>query len=77
MQVLRETTNWRYPNHDYAINDKGMLFAFRRKGDKDWQKFSKPKNFSRRLRSFKKLKEVPDNFVTPFENTPISLLDFM
>lgn len=77
MQILREKTSWSSVEHnvtnmDYLINDQQKMVAIRKFGDNQpWQKFSKPMSFSKRYRSFQKLKEpVPTEFVKPFSPDP-------
>ena len=65
-QVLRETTKWEYTNHDYILGADGKCVAFRKAGDTRWQQFKKPLMFSKKGRSFQKLKEKPEEFVKPF-----------
>ena len=72
MQILREKSSWekapyRVTNMDYLLNDDGRLIAIRKFDDEHWQKFSKPKQFSKRWRSFTKLKEpIPTEFIKPY-----------
>lgn len=77
MQILREKTKWvscQYTpkNMDYLLNDDGRLIAVRRIGDGEkWQKFSKPMQFSKRWRSFTKLREpMPTEFIKPSQADP-------
>ena len=76
MQMLREKTDWakakhRVTNMDYLLQDDGRLIAIRKFGDEHWQKFSAPKQFSKRWRSFTKLKEpIPTEFIKPFTPDP-------
>ena len=79
MKILREKTDYssagyNVPLHDYLVTDcKTKLIAFRRADCDQWQKFDKPRNFSRTRRSFTTLKEeMPANFVAPFAKDPRS-----
>lgn len=72
MQLLRETTNWdcqyNVPNFDYLLEAGAgaRLLAFRRSENHPWEKFDKPRLFSKKHRSFKKLKgPIPTEFVRP------------
>ena len=77
MQMLREKTSWTSCKHevtnmDYLIQEDGRCVAIRKFGDdQPWQKFTRPMPFSKRWRSFTKLKEaVPTEFVAPFTPDP-------
>jgi hypothetical protein len=79
-QVLRETTDWNFSNHDYLLGPGGKLIGYRRDGDTGWQIFKKPLSFSKRGRSFIKLKETPTEFIEPYAvnlNPRKSLMEFM
>ena len=80
-QVLRETTDWEFSNNDYLLGPQGKMIGYRRNGDTAWQIFKKPLSFSKRGRSFIKLKETPAEFVEPFmpeiKNKQYSILEFM
>jgi len=76
MQMLREKSSWekvphRVTNMDYLLDDDGRLIAIRKFDSEDWQKFTRPLNFSKRWRSFTKLNEpMPTEFVTPYTPDP-------
>jgi hypothetical protein len=72
MKVIREITEWpdvEYSpkNHDYLVLDDGRLIAVRKAGSEDWERLSRPLNFSRSHRRFKTLKEEePTQFIEPY-----------
>ena len=69
--IFRETTDYsdtdyHVPMHDYLLMDATRMVAFRRNGDYEWQKFSKPIRFDKKGRKFEKLNEdLPTEFVFP------------
>lgn len=75
MIILREVTDWSDAphhvfNHDYLVDDnKEFCIAYRKKGEGQWEKFSKQKRFTRTRRKFKVLKKepIPTDFISPFQ----------
>lgn len=60
MKVLKETTDWKYPNHTYFVSDdKSKLFAYIKSTGVKVEEFKKPIAFST---SYRKFKEVPNTF---------------
>lgn len=55
IEILRETTEWEFPNGTYILN-KGQLVGFQKKGESEFVKFRKPLNFNKKRRTFVKLK---------------------
>jgi hypothetical protein len=51
MQVIRETTDWKHPNHVYIL-DGGRLLAYKNSLNKKFFQFSKPIHFDKNYRSF-------------------------
>jgi len=78
MIILREVTDWsdtpyRVFNHDYLVDDnKEFCIAYRKRGEGEWEKFSKRKRFVRTRRKFKHLKkeETPTRFIEPYQPDP-------
>ena len=65
MILLREVTDWEWPNHDYLLH-KDKMVAYRKVGGDDWEKYKKPLWFSRSRRKFIELQEdIPTKFITP------------
>lgn len=61
MKILKEITEWnetdyKVPNHTYAINDAGKMVAYKKSGDTQWFVFPKPRMFDRSRRKFITLK---------------------
>ena len=52
IEVLRETTDWAYPNHTYVLQN-GQLIGYKKKGT-DTFKFFSPIHFNKRYRTFAK-----------------------
>ena len=53
----KEVTDWQYPNHTYALNDKGWAVAYIKAGTEEVIEFKNPlKQFSKTRRKFKKVK---------------------
>ena len=53
----KELTDWEYPNHTYALNDKGWAVAYIKAGTEEVIEFKNPlKQFSKSRRKFKKVK---------------------
>ena len=50
MQVIRETTDWKYPNHVYILTG-GRLVAYKNVLNKKFSQFSKPMHFDKNYRS--------------------------
>ena len=86
MIKLRETTEYTDVDydirlHDYLLLDATRVVAWRRNGEDDWQKFSRPLNFSKKGRTFKTLREedpteyVHPNWIDPWENTSYNSLE--
>lgn len=72
MQLLRETTKWdcgyKVKNFDYLLEPGvgARLLAFRRSEDSPWEKFDKPRLFSKKNRTFEKIKgPIPTEFIDP------------
>lgn len=61
MKILREITDWNFPNHTYHINDKGKMVAYVKAGTEEIITFSKPLSFSRSRRKFETLAEIPES----------------
>jgi|ETNmetMinimDraft_5_1059913.scaffolds.fasta_scaffold12587_5 hypothetical protein len=58
MEILEETTNWKYPNHTYFV-DGTKLIGYIPQGKDKPILFDHPlKNFSKRGRAFIKLVKV-------------------
>jgi hypothetical protein len=57
-EIIREVTDWDYPGHIYLLNEAGKLKGYIKKDQDDITWFKKPLSFSKRLRKFKKLKEI-------------------
>ena len=57
--ILQEITEGGdYPNYIYMVNDaKDRALAYKKTIEDEWFYFSKPLQFSRRLRRFKTLKQ--------------------
>ena len=55
VEILQETTNWEFPNHEYHLNSQGKLVAYRLEGKEELHVFKKPLEFSKARRKFKKL----------------------
>ena len=52
----QETTDWKYPNHTYALNKNGWAVAYIKRGTDTVIEFQKPlKQFSKSRRKFKKV----------------------
>jgi hypothetical protein len=72
-KIIREITEWpdvEYTpvNHDYLVLADGRCIAVRKAGTEEWEKFSRPLNFSRSHRRFKTLKEEePAHFIEPYQ----------
>ena len=86
MIKLRETTDYsdlefEVRLHDYLLLDTTRVIGFRRNGEDEWQKFSRPLNFSKKGRTFKTLREedpteyVHPNWIDPWENTSYNSLE--
>lgn len=86
MIKLRETTDYsdleyEVRLHDYLLLDTTRVIGFRRNGEDEWQKFSRPLNFSKKGRTFKTLREedpteyVHPNWIDPWENTSYHSLE--
>lgn len=61
--VLKEITQWdkvdcHIPNHTYYLNDKEQMIAYKREGEEEIDILSKPHNFYKSYRKFKKLPSV-------------------
>jgi len=54
-EILRETTEWEFPNNTYALH-KGQLVGYRKPSDLKFTRFQKPLNFSKKRRTFVKIK---------------------
>ena len=54
VQVLEETTKWKYPNHIYVLNSSGKMLGYH-SVQHGWQVFNRPLLFEKRYRSFKKI----------------------
>jgi len=57
-EIIREVTDWDYPGHIYLLNEADKLKGYIKKDQDDITWFKKPLSFSKRLRKFKKLKEI-------------------
>ena len=86
MIKLRETTEYTDVEyevrlHDYLLLDATRVVGFRRNGEDEWQKFSRPLNFRKKGRTFKTLNEedpteyVHPNWIDPWENTSYNSLE--
>ena len=86
MIKLRETTEYTDVEyevrlHDYLLLDATRVIGFRRNGEDECQKFSRPLNFSKKGRTFKTLNEedpteyVHPNWIDPWENTSYNSLE--
>jgi len=58
IQILKETTEWSYPNHTYFVENNTKLFAYMKEGTNKTIELKKPLSFSKSRRTFKKLGEV-------------------
>lgn len=56
MKVLREITDWQFPNHTYYLNDSGKLVAYDNILTKAHVEFDKPLFFDKRRRKFEEIK---------------------
>ena len=56
IQILKETTQWDYPNHVYFVNRSDKMVAYRPNGG-ELQIFTKPLSFFRSRRNFMTLKD--------------------
>lgn len=56
MEILRETTEWDFPNHTYLVNEKNQLVAFQ--NGFGIQVLKKPINFDKRYRKFVKVENI-------------------
>lgn len=57
MQVIRETTDWKYPNHVYILTG-GRLVAYKNVLNEKFSQFSKPMHFDKNYRSFENVSGV-------------------
>jgi hypothetical protein len=54
---FQETTDWAYPNHTYALNEKNQMVAYIRASDGEMVVLKNPsKQFSKSRRKFKRIK---------------------
>ena len=59
MKILRETTDWEYPNHIYYLDDKKeFMIAFINSNTGQHKVFSKPIRFDMRYRTFEEVKNL-------------------
>lgn len=59
MKVLKETTDWEWPNHVYFTNDsKDKIFGYVKSKDKTIVEFKKPLRFDTRKRTFKEVNNI-------------------
>lgn len=63
-EILKETTDWEFPNHTYALNHAGKLVAYIKENEEDVIFLKKAIFFSKSKRKFRKIKdkEVFDKF---------------
>ena len=54
VEIIQETTDWEYPNHEYHLNSKGKLVAYK-PVSKELIVLNKPLAFDKRRRTFKKV----------------------
>lgn len=57
MQVIRETTDWKYPNHIYVL-EGGRLVAFKSGMTGEFTQFSSSMHFDKNYRSFEHVSGV-------------------
>ena len=57
IRILKETTDWPYPNHTYFVKNNTKLVAYRIEGTKRKIHLKKPLLFSKSRRTFKVLGE--------------------
>jgi len=59
MKVIQETTEWKYPNHIYFVNDsRDKMFAYIQNGNVTVKEFKVPISFSTSKRKFKEIANV-------------------
>tara|TARA_R100000231_G_scaffold89814_1_gene67867 strand:+ start:974 stop:1159 length:186 start_codon:yes stop_codon:yes gene_type:complete len=58
IQILKETTEWSYPNHTYFVENNTKCIGYMKEGTKKTIWLKKPLNFSKSRRTFKILGEV-------------------
>lgn len=56
-KILKEITDWPFPNHTYELAPNGKIVAYRNVLTGEWTTFKKPKQFSKSRRKFITLKE--------------------
>jgi len=57
MKILKETTNWKFPNHTYYLNDEqDKVLGIKQEGTNEVQMFKQPLRFQKRNRTFIELK---------------------
>lgn len=57
-EIIQEVTDWEFPGHIYLLNEAGKLKGYIKRDHDEITWFKKPLSFSKRLRKFKKLKEI-------------------
>ena len=60
-KILKEVTNWEFPNHTYEVTPGGKIVAYRNVLTGEWTTFKKPKRFSTSRRKFITLKGKSDD----------------
>ena len=55
IRILKETTDWPYPNHTYFVKNNTKLVAYRIEGTKEKIHLKKPLLFSKSRRTFKEI----------------------
>ena len=58
IQILKETTEWSYPNHTYYVENNNKLVAYMKEGTNKKINLKKSLQFSKSRRTFKKLGEI-------------------
>lgn len=57
MQIIKEVTEWNFPNHTYYV-ERGKLYAYIKEGTEEVIKLDHPLPFTKTHRKFKVLKRL-------------------